>query len=499
MHTFWRKPDGACPACVQEALLTGLLEHGSRFFADQVQSVWPLDAESAFGALPTPIRLKADPRFTGAGVTIAIADSGFAAHPDLIQPINRVTAWIDASRDPVAVHRYDADDTPAWPGSDQAANPQWHGTMTSVVAAGNGFLSHGLYRGMAPEARVVLLQVAGPDGRITDDAILRALDWLALHGPELGVRVVSLSVAGDAPSASCLAPIEQAVEALVDLGIVVVAAAGNDGVRRLVPPATAPSAVTVGGLDDQNSIDAGQARLWHSNFGDSATGIPKPELVAPSLWVAAPVLPASPIAAEALDLFRRRLAGDDAVDRRITELKLVTAHYQHVDGTSFAAPIVAGTVACLLEANDRLTPRLVRQILIRAAHPVPGAPPDRQGAGALDAGRAVALSLLEPHEWGGPEETTPVITPAGPVFRVHDHTARVVEVHGSWNDWAAPVPAHAIEPGVWTTRPVALGAGEHHYKFRIDGEQWVTDPTNPWRSPDGTGGFNSRFRWPGGS
>lgn len=134
--------------------------------------------------------------------------------------------------------------------------------------------------------------------------------------------------------------------------------------------------------------------------------------MAPSLWVVAPVLPGSAVAREATTLFALRGAPDQ--EARISELKLVTPNYQHVDGTSFAAPIAAATVAAMLEANPHLTPRLVRELLIRSAHPVPGAPPERQGAGALDAGRAVALAVLERHGWdGGRAGSAPRVGPPG--------------------------------------------------------------------------------------
>ena len=478
---------------MQQTLLVTLLERGEELFHQAVQRAWPLDAEAAFGALPTPLRLHADPRFTGRGVTIAIADSGFAAHPDLIQPDNRVRAWVDASRAPVTARVFEPEEHPAWPDSMAERNHQWHGTMTSVVAAGNGFASRGLYRGIASEATVILLHLTDSDGRITDQSILRALAWIEANAERFGIRVVSLSVAGDAPVDAMLGPIEQAVERLVAAGITILAAAGNDGERRLVPPATAPSVITVGGLDDRNVLDHQSARLWHSNFGDSATGTPKPELVAPSLWVVAPVLPGSAVAREATTLFARR--GDAAHERRIGELKLVTPDYQHVDGTSFAAPIAAATVAAMLEANSRLTPRLLRELLIRSAQPVPGAPPERQGAGALDAGRAVALAVLERHGWDGPSPVTPIVTTAGAVFQVHDHAAMQVAVFGSWDDWAQAVPGRGQEAGVWRTDPVALAPGEYQYKLKIDDRLWLTDPTNPWRVPDGLGGINSRLRW----
>jgi serine protease AprX len=55
--------------------------------------------------------------------------------------------------------------------------------------------------------------------------------------------------------------------------------------------------------------------------------------------------------------------------------------------------LVASTVACMLEANPTLSPADVRQLLVQCAEPVPGAERERQGAGALHAGRAVALAL----------------------------------------------------------------------------------------------------------
>ncbi len=392
-HPEWRRADGACPACVQEALLEVLLEHGEAALHDGVQRSWPLDAEAVFGALPTPLRLHADPRFTGRGVTVAIVDAAFYPHPDLTKPRNRIRAWIDASQEPVRVTRYGRNDKPRWPGWDACAPSQWHGVMTTAVAAGNGHLSHGLYRGLAPAADLVLVQVAGRDGRIGNPAILRALDWLRWHGDELGIRIVSLSLGGDAVPSAAHNPVDRAVGALVDKGVVVVVAAGNDGHRHLVPPGTAPDALTVGGLDDRNTIDHDARALWHSNYGASAGGHAKPEVVAPSLWVVAPMLPDTDVAREAARLFAARAAGDPGGEARLSELKLVTPHYQHVEGTSFAAPVVAGIAACILEACPSLRPGEIRDAIVSTAEVVSGADRERQGAGAVNAGKAVACAL----------------------------------------------------------------------------------------------------------
>lgn len=254
-YAFWLRPDGACPACVQQALLQTLLDRGDEALHACIQSEWPLDAEAAFGTLPAPLRLHADPRFTGRGVTLVVVDAGFYPHPDLVKPRNRIRAWADVGGDVIHVRRFKPDEMPDWPAWDGAHDWQWHGLMTSVAAAGNGFLSHGLYRGLASEADLVLIQVRDQRGRITNDTIYRALCWLLTEGRDLGVRVVNLSVAGEPVQRLVGNAIDEAIATLVEAGITVVAAAGNDGHRHLVPPATAPHALTIGGLDDHNTFD----------------------------------------------------------------------------------------------------------------------------------------------------------------------------------------------------------------------------------------------------
>jgi serine protease AprX len=490
----WRRADGACPACVQQALLETLLQKGEAALHESVQEAWPLDPEAAFGAIPTPLRLHADPRFTGAGVTIALVDAAFHPHPDLVRPLCRIRAWVDAGRDPVRVRRFTPGEAPTWPGWDARDAGQWHGLMTSSVSAGNGHLSHGLYRGLAPDAELVLVQVRNDAGRIGNAAIARALDWLRWEAAGLGVRVVNLSLGGDAVTPLRDNPVDRAVRALVDKGIVVVVAAGNDGERRLVPPGTAPQAITVGGLDDRNTLGHEERQLWHSNYGESDGGAPKPEVVAPSLYVVAPILPDSEVAAEAKALFARRAANDPGAEARLAELKLVTPHYQHVEGTSFAAPTVAGVVACMLEANPALTPRRVRELLVSSAHRVAGAPDERQGAGAVDAGRAITLALADAHSAAADYAASPLVADAEVRFLLHDHKAEAVAIVGSWDAWRRPgLAAERIEAGLWQAR-LPRPAGAHQYKFLIDGQRWLADPANPSRAHDGHGAWNSVLR-----
>jgi len=496
-YPFWNHDDNACPACVQQNLLRTLLSKGDAALHEAIQTAWPLDAEAAFGVLPTRLRLHADPRFSGKGITIALVDAGFYPHPDLVQPRNRIRVWADATHDPVSAIHFERDETPNWPDWNGSRDWQWHGTMTSTVAAGNGFLSHGLYSGLAHEAEVVLIQVRDSGGHISSASIHRALTWILKHRSGLGVRIVSLSVSGDPVSPLAGNAVDEAVEALVEAGISVVAAAGNDGQRSLLPPATAPLALTVGGIDDKNTFSHEEIAIWHSNYGTAGNDVPKPDLVAPSIWVAAPVLPDTSVAHEAQELFVRREQKDASAHRRITELKLITPHYLHVEGTSFAAPIVSSAIACMLEANPALTPLLVRDVLKETAHPVPGADRERQGAGALSPGQAVARALAERHSQAAVLQVSPCLSPEGITFSLHDHAATSVHVLGTWDDWCSPgIAARSIEPGFWRTQPVHLPVGQHAYKFLLDGNRWLDDPDNPRKAHDGVGGLNSTLAVP---
>jgi serine protease AprX len=487
-----RREEGACPNCVRQAALFTLFDVGETALREELAENWFADAGSAFAALPTVLRLRADPRYTGKGVTIALVDSGFYPHPDLTRPRNRIRAWVDAASETMQSRYFGRDDGPRWPGWDQHTPDQWHGLMTSSVAAGNGSLSHGLYRGVASEADVVLVQVRDDHGNISNASIARALGWLKDEGRRLGVRVVNLSVAGDPVRKLLGNVVDEAVDTLTRMGITVVAAAGNAGERRLVPPATAPAALTIGGLDDGNTFDPEQVELWHSNYGQTVYGILKPELVAPSIYLAAPLLPGTPEAAEAAALFARRGDGDREVEAAIAAASLVTPYYKHVDGTSFAAPLVSATIACMLQVNPKLSPALIRQILIATARHIPGASVERQGAGALDPNAAVTLAGLERHGRAARILGSPRVEGTTVTFALHEHDAAQVELFGSWNDWKGPGrSATQIEPGLWRVVVQDLAPGRYQYKFLLDGARWHDDPANPRKTKDRHGGLNS--------
>jgi serine protease AprX len=177
---------------------------------------------------------------------------------------------------------------------------------------------------------------------------------------------------------------------------------------------------------------------------------------------------------------------------RLQSEKIVATHYQHVDGTSFAAPITASLVAQMLEANPQLSPAMVKRILISSASRISNQPAIRQGYGVLNAGLATAQASRENHWLENGDLRGPMVEGNQLVFMYHDHSARQVALVGDFNHWdpsAAPM-LHEVN-GTWMARIELPYPGRHAYKFLIDGEQWVEDPSHGIKEPDGHGGLNS--------
>jgi serine protease AprX len=363
--------------------------------------------------LSTPLRLDADGRFTGKDVTIAFLDSGFYPHVDLTQPSNRIIAY-----------RNMAHGEGDWSSLEKYEVTSWHGMMTSVVAAGNGSLSNGFYRGIASDANVVLVKLERTRG-ITEQNIADGLEWVLSNRTKFNTKIVNVSVGGDSEKHYLRDGLSQLVEDCVRQGITVVCAVGNAGYldnHPVFPPASAPSCIAVGGLDDDNSINRSRRGMYRSSYGPTIDGFQKPEIIAPSIWVPAPILPGTPTANQAklyeelreadnADLFSiiKANAGVDAeldnpinhhvyavrqiITAKLESEKVITRDYKYVDGTSFAAPIVSSVIAQMLEANPNLVPEQIKKILISTAERLPGYAVDRQGWGVIDPRRAVETAL----------------------------------------------------------------------------------------------------------
>lgn len=469
------------------------------------------DVRERFRVNPTPVRLDSHPHYDGRGITIALLDSGFQKHPDLTQPKNRILAFIDANTG----EPYEPGDTPS---------PfDWHGTQTSVAAAGNGYQSEGRYKGVASGANVVLVRI-GDRGRISDAHIARGIEWVINNRKAYNIQVANVSAGGDAHISVTESIADQAAEEAVRQGIVMTAAAGNAGhtsEHLPMPPANAPSVVTVGGYDDKNRLSLKDVDLYRSSFGATVDGLLKPELIAPAVWVAAPILEGTDQVRASVALWRLLGTPDQdlqmetgtleaeaglpkgtcelsperiraVLEERVTAEKIVGPRYQHVDGTSFAAPVVASVVAQMLDANPDLKPHAVKHILLSTADRLAGASVIRQGYGILNARRAVEQALRSPGGMPDKYFRPPHRDGDDMVFYFLDASAQSVALAGKFNDWNPAQATFVREPnGVWSLKIPYRPYGAFPYKLVVDGNRWIEDPNNWLKEDDGMGSLSS--------
>jgi hypothetical protein len=262
--------------------------------------------------------LEGRPRFAGAGVRVALLDSA----PDT------------TARELLHVRILPLEDGPP-------SEPAMHGSLVAGVISAIENNAFGI-AGIAPAADLLAIPVCTPvsdplgeECRMFD--LLRGIDraWAE------DARVVNLALVGPPDPV-----LERAMERLRQLGILVVAAAGNEGTDRPRYPAAYPSVIGVGALDERG-------RRWpRSNYGASVS------LLAPGVEVLS-TLPA---------------------DR-----------FAFADGTSLAAAHVTGLLAVLLAGSD--DPELVRSAMLDAAHRATAAPPGRRRAGAAPSQGAEAAVL----------------------------------------------------------------------------------------------------------
>jgi serine protease AprX len=297
---------------------------------------------------------------TGAGIGIALIDSGVVPVQGLTQP-GTVVDGPDLSfesQDPGLAHLDSFGH-----GTHMAGIMVGHDSST-VTGAGKGFV------GVAPGAHVINVKVAAADGAVDVSQVIAAVDWVVAHrnDPELNIRVLNLSFGTEALQSYQLDPLAFAVEQAWLAGIVVVVAAGNEGAAgtTLDNPATDPYVIAVGADDHQGTSKRSDDRLASfSSVGNSTRG---PDVIAPGRSVVSLRAPGSLID----DENPAARVGDPAAPR-----------FFRGSGTSQATAVVSGAVALLLQMRPTLTPDQVKYVLMTGTDRVRGTRLG-QGAGLID-------------------------------------------------------------------------------------------------------------------
>ncbi|GAB3971035.1 S8 family serine peptidase [Plantactinospora veratri] len=280
--------------------------------------------------------------YDGTGAKIAVLDSGIdATHPDLAGKV-------------VAAQNFT---------SEADADLLGHGTHVASIAAGTGAASDGTRRGVAPGASLLDGKVctAGASNNCPESAIIAGMQWAAQQGAD----VVNLSLGGlDTVGVD---PMEQAVNTLTaQYGTLFVVSAGNRGPGEMTveSPSTADAALSVGAVGDDDLPPYFTAR--GPRVGDTAL---KPDLTAPGVSITAAASSTAPSTPPG-------------------------EFYVANEGTSMAAPHVAGAAAILAQRNPGWTGTQLKSALLGSAQPHDPTPIFEQGAGRLDIARGYDQRLL---------------------------------------------------------------------------------------------------------
>ncbi len=292
-----------------------------------------------------------DMGYTGKGQTIAIIDSGIYPHPDLE---GKITGWVDMQE-----------------GTLKPTDTYGHGTHVAGIAAGDGTKSAGVHKGVAPDANVVGVRISN-----VSEAI-KGIQWVIENKDRLGIGVINMSLGDFAMRSYKDDPWAQAAEKAMEAGLVVCVAAGNDGPSEsnISTPGIHPDIITVGALDDNGTLDRSDDKVadFSSRGPTNIDGINKPDLVAPGVNIYGP------------------LASEASIDD--DKLPHVGKDYVAISGTSMATPMVAGVAACLKQANPNLTHKDVKEILVKSCDNYLDEPKYVQGAGLINAKKALELAL----------------------------------------------------------------------------------------------------------
>jgi serine protease AprX len=249
-----------------------------------------------------------------------------------------------------------------------------HGTFMAGIIAGNGSASLGRYVGMAPNAKIVSVKIAGATGASDVSTIIAAIQWVVSFKDTYGIRVLNLSLGTDSTQSYTIDPLDYAVERAWSSGIVVNVAASNRGpaASTISDPANDPFVLTVGAIDDKGSAGLNDDVL--PNFtgrGPTATdGLAKPDVVAPGAHIVSLAAPGAAITTQ----FPSTMAPP----------------YRRGSGTSMATAVVTGLVAQMLSLQPALTPDRVKYELTSTAHPDASRDVMAVGSGVVDG--AAALS-----------------------------------------------------------------------------------------------------------
>ena len=312
------------------------------------------------------------------GIGVAIIDSGIAPSADFN---GRITGFYDFTH-----------------GGARSVAPFddfGHGTHVAGLIGSSGVSSNYEFQGIAPSVHLIGFKVLDGTGQGKTSDVIRAIEFVVAHQSKLNVQIINLSLGHPILAPAGDDPLVRAVERASAAGLIVVAAAGNNGQKKsgeigytgITSPGNAPSAITVGAAVTNNTVrrDDDVVAAFSSRGPTWFDAYAKPNVVAPGLNLASNAVLTS-------TLYKQMVSNHVAAPNGAPLLSL--------SGTSMATAVTSGVVALVLDAHNRahfhrdreLTANLVKGMLEFSAIPVTGADPLAQGAGVVNAAGAIDLA-----------------------------------------------------------------------------------------------------------
>uniref|UniRef100_UPI0040563459 S8 family peptidase n=1 Tax=Acetatifactor sp. TaxID=1872090 RepID=UPI0040563459 len=263
---------------------------------------------------------------TGRGITVAVLDSGFGRHPDLAGNILCFKDFVNNRR--------------------TVYDDNGHGTHVCGIICGKGSLSSGWYRGIAPDAELVVCKVLDKMGDGTAEHMLEGLKWVQENKERYRIRVLNISVGiGELKDKKKEEDLRHNIEELWDCGITVICAAGNKGPENESISAIGGSdkVITVGCHDGKHCLDNPGRCATYSGRGNALSPIRKPDIVAPGTDIMS------------CNVFCKQNYG------------CVNHAYVKKSGTSMATPIISGAAALTFSKYPDMTNEEFKQKLTYTA------------------------------------------------------------------------------------------------------------------------------------
>jgi serine protease AprX len=405
--------------------------------------------------------------YTGAGVGVALVDSGVSPVDGLADPL-RILDGPDLSFESQAANLAHLDTF-------------GHGThMAGIIGGRAAAAQPGTFAsdktnflGMAPDSTILSVKVADAQGATDVSQVIAAIDWVVQHrdDPGLNIRVLNLSYGTDSAQSYTVDPLAYAAEQAWKAGIFVVAAVGNAGYRdiktsSMTNPAYDPNIMAVGAADPRGTVPTKDDFV--SSFSSTGNAGRRPDLVAPGAHIVSLRDPGS------------------AIDQAHSATGEVTTGLFRGSGTSQATAVVSGAAALIIQQRPAITPGQLKALLVSTATPLKGMLREQQGAGELNLAKVSGAKTPAPAAAAPPSTGTGSLDLARGTSHL---TADGVTLAGEQDIFGAPFDAAAIAQ--------AEATGTSWTDGTWNGSKWSGDgwSGSKWCGTDWTGSKWSGSDW----